>query len=211
MQSKNKNVRFQLPDRYKKYCEVKRCFRERSRSEILPIGEGNGEADEMRDRITNASKREFKWREVSPALCARDYKEPKIVQINKPIHSNNRVYSSDGLSPTLNAMGGGNRQPFIRKIIDNKGKVTEKKDGSSYTLTASGRNCGNNQGVFNYGDVRRLTPTECMRLQGFPDKWCDVGIDGKEISNTQKYKMAGNAVTTNVITEIMKRLMLTSE
>lgn len=49
--------------------------------------------------------------------------------------------------------------------------------------------------------VRRLTPTECCRLQGFPDDW----VDG--ISDTQKYKCLGNAVTTNVVTEIGRRLI----
>jgi len=49
--------------------------------------------------------------------------------------------------------------------------------------------------------IRRLTPTECCRLQGFPDNW----VDG--ISDTQKYKCLGNAVTTNVITAIGKRLL----
>ena len=54
--------------------------------------------------------------------------------------------------------------------------------------------------------IRRLTPTECMRLQGFPDWWCDVGSDGVEISDTQKYKMAGNAVTVNVVEAVMREL-----
>jgi DNA (cytosine-5)-methyltransferase 1 len=59
--------------------------------------------------------------------------------------------------------------------------------------------------------IRRLTPTECMRLQGFPDSWCDYGIDEDgnetEISDTQKYKMAGNAVTTNVVESIGRKLL----
>ena len=57
--------------------------------------------------------------------------------------------------------------------------------------------------------IRRLTPTECERLQGFPDGWTSKGIiDGKEvdISDSQRYKCLGNAVTTNVITEIGKRI-----
>ena len=57
--------------------------------------------------------------------------------------------------------------------------------------------------------IRRLTPTECERLQGFPDDWTKYGImNGKkvEISDSQRYKCLGNAVTTNVITEIIKRL-----
>lgn len=50
--------------------------------------------------------------------------------------------------------------------------------------------------------VRRLTPVEYERLQGFPDGWTEFGVDGEPISNTQRYKCLGNAVTTNVITHI---------
>ena len=55
--------------------------------------------------------------------------------------------------------------------------------------------------------IRRLTPTECERLQGFPDGWTEYGIDedGKQIpiSDTQRYKCLGNAVSTNVIARIV--------
>jgi len=54
--------------------------------------------------------------------------------------------------------------------------------------------------------VRRLTPRECERLQGFPDNWTQYGADGETISDTQRYKMMGNAVTTNVITAIGEKL-----
>ncbi|WP_461257196.1 DNA cytosine methyltransferase [Treponema sp. R80B11-R83G3] len=43
-------------------------------------------------------------------------------------------------------------------------------------------------------DVRRLTPLECERLQGFPDGWTEYGIDGKRISDNQRYKALGNSV-----------------
>ena len=49
--------------------------------------------------------------------------------------------------------------------------------------------------------LRRLTPTECERLQGFPDGWT-VGI-----SDTQRYKCLGNAVTVNVIEAVARRLL----
>ena len=79
-----------------------------------------------------------------------------------------------------------------------------KENGEpSFTLTAQDKH-----GIYDGTKIRRLTPTECMRLQGFPDDWCDVGADGKEISDTQKYKMAGNAVTVNVIKAIMEKLTL---
>jgi len=52
--------------------------------------------------------------------------------------------------------------------------------------------------------IRRLSPTECERLQGFPDGWTGG------ISNTQRYKCLGNAVTVNVIEAIMEKLLTSS-
>ena len=49
--------------------------------------------------------------------------------------------------------------------------------------------------------IRSLTPIECERLQGFPDGWTEG------ISDTQRYKCLGNAVTTNVITSIGTELL----
>ena len=48
--------------------------------------------------------------------------------------------------------------------------------------------------------IRRLTPTECERLQGFPDGWTEG------VSDTQRYKMMGNAVTVNVVEYIVKNI-----
>ena len=74
-----------------------------------------------------------------------------------------------------------------------------KEDGEpAFTVTATDRH-----GVYDGYRIRRLTPMECERLQGFPDNWTKYGVDGKEISDTQRYKCCGNAVTTNVITYII--------
>ena len=54
--------------------------------------------------------------------------------------------------------------------------------------------------------VRRLTPVECERLQGFPDNWTQYGKDDELISDTQRYKCIGNAVTTNVITWLVNHM-----
>jgi len=55
------------------------------------------------------------------------------------------------------------------------------------------------------GIIRRLMPQECFRLQGYSDaqfqKLADVGIP-----ESQLYKMAGNSVTTNVVTAVGKKL-----
>ena len=60
--------------------------------------------------------------------------------------------------------------------------------------------------------IRRLTPIECERLQGFPDNWTQHGINEKgekiEISDNQRYKMMGNAVTTKVIQAVASRIKL---
>ena len=50
--------------------------------------------------------------------------------------------------------------------------------------------------------IRKLTPRECERLQAFPDDWSLYGKDGERISDTQRYKCLGNAVTTSVVTFI---------
>jgi DNA-cytosine methyltransferase len=54
--------------------------------------------------------------------------------------------------------------------------------------------------------IRKLTPRECFRLQGFPDSEFDKLVSAG-ISNSQLYKMAGNAVTVNVIEAIGERLI----
>ena len=80
----------------------------------------------------------------------------------------------------------------------------QKNIEGDYAFTVDGANTG---GIKQDMKIRRLTPIECERLQGFPDNWTQYGADGELISDTQRYKMCGNAVTTNVITEIAKRLV----
>ena len=71
-----------------------------------------------------------------------------------------------------------------------------KENGEpSFTLTGQDLH-----GVMIDSKIRRLTPTECERLQGFPDGWTEG------VSDTQRYKCLGNAVTTNVITAIGEKL-----
>ena len=119
---------------------------------------------------------------------------PTINQLNHPTHSNDRVYGADGISPTLNTMQGGNRQPFI---LARNQRSEVRKMHISGTVPAS-RSSKQFQLV---NGVRRLTPTECERLQGFPDGWTEG------VSDTQRYKTLGNAVTVNVIRDICEKLL----
>lgn len=50
-------------------------------------------------------------------------------------------------------------------------------------------------------DLRKLTPNECRKLQGFPSDWVQV------VSDTQAYKQFGNAVTVDVVYEVAKNIM----
>jgi DNA (cytosine-5)-methyltransferase 1 len=59
-------------------------------------------------------------------------------------------------------------------------------------------------GVLDNMRIRRLTPRECWRLQGFPDEAFDKAR--KVNSDTQLYKQAGNSVTIPVVAEIIGRL-----
>ena len=60
--------------------------------------------------------------------------------------------------------------------------------------------------LYEKGLIRRLTPIECERLQGFPDNWTQYGKSGK-ISDTQRYKMCGNAVTVDVVEAVAKNII----
>lgn len=82
-----------------------------------------------------------------------------------------RVYSLKGISPSLNCMGGGGREPKI------------------YTKNS----------------IRKLTPKECWRLQGFPDWAFEKAAQVN--SDSQLYKQAGNSVTVNVIEAIAKEFI----
>ena len=66
---------------------------------------------------------------------------------------------------------------------------------------------GQTIGVFTQGEIRKLTPTECLRLQSMPDDYFNKAIyKNKPISNTQRYKMCGNAFNKEVIVYILKEL-----
>lgn len=74
-------------------------------------------------------------------------------------------------------------------------------DEPMFTLTAMDKH-----GVEYNGRVRRLMPKECFRLQGFADEQFDKLVE-VGIPESQLYKMAGNSVTTNVVTAIAKKLI----
>jgi DNA (cytosine-5-)-methyltransferase len=90
------------------------------------------------------------------------------------------------------------------KIVDFYNKITKDEVG---TLTSSGGGSTVRTGSFGVTDgyrIRKLTPRECWRLQGFPDWAFDKAQEVN--SNSQLYKQAGNSVTVNVIEAIAREL-----
>ena len=130
------------------------------------------------------------------------------------------VYEIDGIAPTLRAYQGGNLEPKIRVKEATKQGYAEAVVGDSINLshpnskTRRGRVgkqiantllTGESQGVVEPDfRIRKLTPRECWRLQGFPDWAFDKAQEVN--SNSQLYKQAGNSVTVNVIAAIAERL-----
>lgn len=95
----------------------------------------------------------------------------------------------------------------ITKGVSDAQRIYSTKQAKS--LKGLGGGLGAKTGLYKIDNlkIRRLTPVECERLQGFPDNWTKYGHDDKEMSDTQRYKMMGNAVTTNVVTSIVRKLI----
>ncbi len=150
-----------------------------------------------------------------------------LIQIISPsVRDRERVYDQSGIAPTMTSAPGGGKQPFIKVdgFVKRKrnefgkqirkdyeaGKVEARlKDMRDWEVvdqhhsnTLTGVEIDNRLSVG--GRIRRLTPLECERLQGFPNNWT-AGV-----SDTQRYKQMGNAVTVNVIEAIARRLPCTT-
>ena len=114
------------------------------------------------------------------------------------------VYDEDGLSPTLTCQHDYPAKVRVKKVYGSMQAHRAETDGTySPTLTAISSNITNRPIIETEYTYRAITPIEAERLQGFPDNWTEKGVDGAKISDTQRYKCCGNAVTTNVIKYIM--------
>lgn len=69
----------------------------------------------------------------------------------------------------------------------------------------------NSRGIAGGFGVRRLTPTECERLQAFPDDYTKYDAEGNQISDSARYRMLGNAVCCATAEWILRRIMAIEE
>jgi DNA-methyltransferase (dcm) len=149
----------------------------------------------------------------------------QVFPITRDDEENTKRFSEGYNSSTLTTRVGSTakQQPLVRAILTpdraekrQNGRRVKENGEPSFTLTgqdihgvvlspslttelahSTGRDFTPNiaKALFKEGcQIRRLTPTECERLQGFPDGWTEG------VSDSQRYKCLGNAVTTNVIT-----------
>ncbi len=98
--------------------------------------------------------------------------------------------------PTLNC---NHEQSIVAHTLRGSGRDPQREDAATYPVTD--------------GMVRRLTPLECERLQGFPDGWTDIGpwTDSagklhKESSDSARYKALGNSIALPPWAWVLKRL-----
>ena len=143
-------------------------------------------------QITSKTNRST-LRPVQPTLCGTG--QPHVVTMATG-QANAEVLAD--IAPTLNC---NHEQPLL---------VHPQIAG---TLCASGAGLSRPAGmgsetdfcITRYADliVRRLTPLECERLQGFPDFWTEQG-GGRSISDTSRYQMLGNSIAVPCVAYIMQ-------
>lgn len=140
--------------------------------------------------------------------------EPKVEQVGNIVNTGNwdnpqrgRIYSAEGLSPTLNCMQGGGLEPKIVEINEPfivASRGINPENPSDRTLQAAmGSGGGNIPLTYTDFRIRKLTPRECWRLMGFKDEYFDRV---KGVSNTQLYKQAGNSIVVDVLKAIFTEL-----
>jgi DNA (cytosine-5)-methyltransferase 1 len=144
-----------------------------------------------------------------------------VADLPTSYETSGRVYSADGHSPAINTCGGGGRQPKILMIrnatkkgylvahewdgvvLDNyeaRGRVQPRKSPTIMTGTGTGT-------VTPDLRIRRLTPRECWKLQGFGDDDFDLA---KSIgtSDSQLYKQAGNSIAVPCLEAILRAMYI---
>lgn len=154
--------------------------------------------------------------------------EPKVEQIGNLYpdkdgfknRTSGRVYSSDGLSPTLKTVTGGHNEPKVVEPIvlgwvrDKQENVIKRPEVEVANCVTSGKRDNTQNYVVETQEVkyriRKLTPRECFRLMDCDDEVIDK-IQEAGISNSQQYKMAGNSIVVNVLYHLFRKLFTETE
>lgn len=188
--------------------------------QILPITSTNGKDCNTKINIVGSTDPNKKIQQrkyiygddgLMGCLTATDYKEPKIVQIGR-IESDKRenpsayrVYDSQGLSPCLNTMQGGGREPHVLVKSATMGGYEKATIGDSINLAFP--NSTTRRGRVGK-EVAQTLDRSCN--QGVPDEYTDRLIQA-DISDSQIYKAAGDGLSVPIAKEIGERIRKTYE
>ncbi|NQP29065.1 DNA cytosine methyltransferase [Streptococcus suis] len=138
---------------------------------------------------------------LAPTLTTNKGEGIKIVGVMQPnFNQSGCIYDPEGIAPTIRTMQGGGLEP---KIIQ-RGHGYNHGGEHDIAPTLTSNSYQENNHLLDGYRIRKLTPRECWRLQGFPD-WAFDKAQAVN-SNSQLYKQAGNSVTVNVIEAIARRL-----
>ena len=201
-----------------------------SRPKVFPLGEGNQASDAEESAVSycidanyakgaaRASRTMIAQRphghcdgsvsDMAPALRASIQSNAAVISINYSNHQQDRVYDPTGIMCQLSAGTHGNAGHLLKIFgptgINRPSRGPEaRNDGLACTVKSV-----QNQ-ITDGINIRRLTPIECERLQGFFDNYTKYGINENnekvEISDTQRYRLLGNAVTVPVAADIVRR------
>ena len=187
---------------------------EKSRGQIFPIRESDKKVNELQRQQTNTCCLTTRYeangngsyiieRELNAQIKVKSATNKGFetatpgdsINYSNPNSETRRGRVGKGVAQTLDT---GCNQAVIGDYRYDEGYI-ERKDGDAPTL------CLRSGDTTMVNKIRRLTPIECERLQGFPENWSKYGKDG-EISDTQRYKMCGNAVTVDVVEAVARQI-----
>ena len=179
---------------------------------VFPIGEPSQSNDHRNTKVANTLQHPgHSGGNYRGMTMIADYRNDEGLRVRKDSVSPTlatRKHSQTDISTMPPFVWKDTVQPVLTPNRANKRQDGRrfKEDGEDmFTLTQQDQH-----GVkINKTSIRRLTPVECMRLQGFPDDWNEFGVfDGKKvaISDTQRYKQAGNAVTVDVVQAVAEKI-----
>ena len=170
--------------------------------------------DEVVDRHVRDVSGTIHTKEGSCGNTAQFVLEPRIEQVGNLVTSKGefdnpirgRVYSPEGLSPTLNGHSGGDLEPKIIQRPRGRNKGGEHE--LSPTIDSSA--FPDNNLLLDEFEVRKLTPRECFRLMDVSDADIDR-IQASGVSRGQQYRMAGNSIVVDVLSHIFRKLFIDKE
>ena len=161
--------------------------------QIFPITTNDKSIDDLQGQYTNCLTSRYRGAQATGSyIIENQFNAQGIPKVAKCLTGGGH---SGGLHSDMTCIPCHSTLPRNSKSGEGGTGHLQRNDGITYCIDAA-----NNVAVEVNQRIRRLTPIECERLQGYPDNWTEG------ISDTQRYKCLGNAVTVNVIEFIASRL-----